>query len=91
MTEQPKSIPSEQVFGTAKRIHLELDKLNIVDHGAVISLLNTMAQHREMASKFERQQAEEKARQDAMEAAQQAHLKRAAEQAVKESGLILTR
>lgn len=91
MTEQPKSIPSEQVFGTAKRIHLDLEKLAIVDHAAVINLLNTMAQHREMARKFDVQQAEEKARQDAMDAAQQAHAKRAAELAIKDSGLVLAR
>lgn len=73
MTDTPKSIPPEQVMGTAKRIHLDLANLTIVDHSAVISLLNTMAQHRDMARKYEQQQAEEKAREDAMAEAQRAH------------------
>jgi hypothetical protein len=73
MTEEPKSLPPEQIFGIAKKFHLELEKLNRVDHGAVVSIVNTMAQHREMAVKFERQQAEEKARAQAMAEAEAAH------------------
>jgi uncharacterized protein YaiL (DUF2058 family) len=72
-TEAPKSIPPEQIFGTAKKLHLELEKLNMVDHAAVLNMLNTAAQHREMSAKFERAQAEEKARQDAYEDAVKAH------------------
>jgi len=84
MAEEPKSLPPEQIFGIAKKFHLELEKLNRVDHGAVVSMVNTMAQHREMAVKFERQQAEEKARADAMEEAQAAHKRESARRAAEE-------
>lgn len=78
MTETPKTLPPEQLFGIAKKLHLELDKLTIVDHAAIISMLNTMAQHREMSDKFERQQQEQRARDEAMADAKAAHEKRAA-------------
>lgn len=92
MTETPKSIPPENIFGTAKKIHLELDKLNPVDHAAIVNMIGTMLQHREMARKFEQAEAQEKARQDAMEAAERAHAAqqaKLAEKTAKDAGLIL--
>lgn len=101
MTETPRS---EEVFGIAKKFHLELEKLPLQSHGAVVSMLGTMAQHREFSLKAERAAAEERAREGAMAQAKAAHDDVIArqnarheqqaqrfEQDAKESGLIIAR
>lgn len=88
-TQTPRS---EEIFGIAKKFHLELEKLPLQSHGAVVSMIGTMAQHREFSLKAERAAHEEKARADAMAAAQAAHdaqVRRTAEQAAKDAGIVL--
>jgi len=38
----PQAPPTEQVYGIAKRISLDLDKLPLHTHAAIINICNTM-------------------------------------------------
>ena len=73
MTETPKPVATEIVYGTAKRISLELDKLPLQTHGAIISMMTTMAKHREANMQMEQHQAQERAQEAAMSDARKAH------------------
>ncbi len=54
-TATPQHIPSEQIFGTAKRICLELEKLTLSENSAVVTMLHTMCVHRENKQKMDLQ------------------------------------
>jgi hypothetical protein len=65
--------PTEQVYSIAKRISLDLEKLPLHTHGAIISLVTTMAKHREANMQMEQHQAQLKAQEAAMADARKAH------------------
>jgi hypothetical protein len=63
----------EEVFGIAKKMYLELEKYNINDHSAIISMEHAMCVHRENRMKMDMQQAQIDAQEAAMDAARKAH------------------
>ena len=73
MTETPKAVATEIVYGTAKKMSIELEKLPLQTHGAIISMMTTMAKHREANMQMEQHQAQERANETAMEDARKAH------------------
>ena len=78
----------EQVFGIAKKMCLELEKLNISEQSAVISMLHTMCVHRENRMKFEMQQAQIDAQEAAMADARRAHAQAQVQREAKMAGEI---
>jgi hypothetical protein len=73
MTAIQQAPPTEQVYGIAKKISLELEKNPLHTHGAVISMLTTMAKHREACINIEQHQAQIDAQDAAMADARRAH------------------
>ena len=71
-TQQPEAPPTEVVYGIAKKMSLELDKLALHTHGAVISMMTTMAKHREATLRQE----QEAKMQDAQDAAMKDAIRR---------------
>jgi cysteinyl-tRNA synthetase len=63
-TEAQTAPPTEVVYGIAKKMSLELEKFPLHTHGAVISMMTTMAKHREATLRQE-QEAKMQAAQDA--------------------------
>ena len=82
-TQQPEAPPTEVVYGIAKKMSLELDKLALHTHGAVISMMTTMAKHREATLRQEQeakmQDAQDAAMKDAVKAHADAQVKREAQ------------
>ena len=83
MTAAPQAPPTENVYGIAKRISLELEKLPLHTHAAVISIINTMCQHRKIVLESEMQQAQIDAQEAAMADARKAHAERQVQQEAK--------
>jgi hypothetical protein len=82
-TAVPEAPPTEQVYGIAKRISLELEKFPLHTHAAIINIVNTMCQHRKIVLEEPQRQEQERyeaiqrrAQADAFEAAQRAHAER---------------
>jgi hypothetical protein len=69
----PQAPPTEQVYGIAKRISLDLDKLPLHTHAAIINICNTMCQHRKIVLESEMQQKQIDAQEAAMAEALKAH------------------
>jgi hypothetical protein len=69
----PQAPPTEQVYGIAKRISLDLDKLPLHTHAAIINICNTMCQHRKIVLETEAQQKQIEAQEAAMADARKAH------------------
>ena len=69
----PQAPPTEQVYGLAKRISLDLDKLPLHTHAAIINICNTMCQHRKIVLESEMQQKQIDAQEAAMADARKAH------------------
>jgi hypothetical protein len=69
----PQAPPTEQVYGIAKRISLDLDKLPLHTHAAIINICNTMCQHRKIVLESEMQQKQIDAQEAAMADARKAH------------------
>jgi len=79
MTAPPQAPPTEQVYGIAKKISLELEHFPLHTHAAIINVVNTMCQHRKLVLETEMQQKQVDAQEAAMADARKAH----AEAAVK--------
>jgi hypothetical protein len=69
----PQAPPTEQVYGIAKRISLDLDKLPLHTHAAIINICNTLCQHRKIVLESEMQQKQIDAQEAAMAEALKAH------------------
>ncbi|MGA7885285.1 MAG: hypothetical protein WCA44_06035 [Acidobacteriaceae bacterium] len=72
-TATPQAPPTENVYGIAKRISLDLEKLPLHTHAAIINIVNTMCQHRKIVLESEAQQAQIDAQEAAMADARKAH------------------
>jgi hypothetical protein len=84
MTAPPQAPPTEQVYGIAKKISLELEHFPLHTHAAIINVVNTMCQHRKLVLETEMQQKQVDAQEAAMADARKAH----AEAAVKREDAI---
>ena len=74
MTEaQPVAPPTEQIYGIAKKMNLELDKLPLHTHAIIINMLRGMVEHRKVELDNEVQAANIKAQEAAMADARKAH------------------
>jgi hypothetical protein len=76
---QPDPIPTEQVFGIAKKYTLEMEKHPLQTHAAIVGILRMMVDHRQVTLQNEAQAEEVKAREKAMEDARAAHARAAAQ------------
>lgn len=95
MTETPRT---EDLFGIAKKMVLELEKLPLHSHGVILAFMQAAGRHREETIKAEAQAKAQKANDDAMAEAMAAHAKRAAaeqaklaEQTAQQAGLASVR
>jgi hypothetical protein len=84
MTATLKAPPTEEVYGQAKRINLELEKHPLHTHAAIINMLRTMVDHRNVELQNQAQLEQIKAQEAAMADARKAH----AERQVKEDARI---
>jgi hypothetical protein len=85
MTATLKAPPTEEVYGQAKRINLELEKHPLHTHAAIINMLRTMVDHRNVELQNQAQLEQIKAQEAAMADARKAH----AERQVKEDARIV--
>lgn len=65
--------PTENVFGIAKKMALELEKLPLHTHAAIVGLLKMMTEHRQVCLQSEMQAAQKAANDAAMEEARRRH------------------
>jgi len=72
-TQQPAAPPSEVIFGIAKKMHLELEKLPLHTHAIVMNMLRGMVEHRKVELDNQVQEAQIKAQEAAMADARRAH------------------
>jgi hypothetical protein len=74
MTEQPvaPALPTEQYFGIAKKIALELEKHAIHSHAGIVMMLNGALEHRQLTEKLARAKEEAESQAKITEANQQA-------------------
>ena len=83
-----EQIPTQQVFGIAKKMTLELEKYPLHSHAGIVTMMRTMVEHRKIVLENEMQAEQIKANEEAMAAARKAHadaqLVREAEQAEKD-------
>jgi len=84
-TEAQTAPPTEVVYGIAKKMSLDLEKHPLHTHGAVLSMMTTMAKHREATIQTEMQQKQIEAQEVAMADARRAH---AEQQAREEARLV---
>ena len=84
-TAAPKleTLPTEQVYGIAKRISLDLEKYPLHTHASIINIVNTMCQHRKIVMEeperqrmAEYEEVQRRAQMQAFEAAQAAQVER---------------
>ncbi|MGA8730302.1 MAG: hypothetical protein WB608_16225 [Terracidiphilus sp.] len=75
MTETPKAPPTEQVFGIAKKMALELEKLPLHTHAGVINMMRVMVEHRKIELDNEMTEQQNEANRAAMAEARAAHAK----------------
>ena len=73
MTATPVAPPTEQIYGIAKKINLELERLPLHTHAGIINMLRTMVDHRNVELQNEMQAAQVKAQEQAMADARKAH------------------
>lgn len=73
MTDVPVAPPDEQIFGTAKRMTLELNKLPLHSHAATVAMMQMMVEHRKIELQNQHTLAQQKAQQEAMDEARQRH------------------
>ena len=55
MTGVPATPPTEQIYGIAKRMNLELEKLPMHTHAGIVTMLRTMVEHRNIELQNEAQ------------------------------------
>jgi hypothetical protein len=77
-TATPQAPPTENIYGIAKRISLDLEKLPLHTHAAIISVINTMCQHRKLVLETEMNAQQFAAQEAAMAEARKAHAEQAA-------------
>jgi len=70
---QPAAPPSEVIFGIAKKMHLELEKLPLHTHAIVMNMLRGMVEHRKVELDNQVAEANAKANEEAMADARRAH------------------
>ena len=75
MTEQPQAPPTEQIYGIAKKIALELEKLPLHTHAGIINMVRTMVEHRKIELESKANEAQVEAQKAAYADAVQAHAK----------------
>lgn len=73
MTATPQAPPTENIYGIAKRVSLDLEKLPLHTHAAIINIVNTLCQHRKIELESAAQQAQIDAQEAAMADARKAH------------------
>lgn len=76
---QPQAPPSEVIFGIAKKIHLELEKLPLHTHAIVMNMLRGMVEHRKVELDNQVAEANAKANDEAMSEARRAHAEKQAQ------------
>ena len=79
MTGVPATPPTEQIYGIAKRMNLELEKLPMHTHAGIVTMLRTMVEHRNIELQNEAQIEQIKANDAAMADARAKHAARAVE------------
>ncbi len=84
-------IASDIVFGTSKKINRELEDLPLQSHAAIINLLTTMMQHRQINEKVIAEQKQAEIQQRQMDMAEAERKRQADARALKESGLVIAR
>ncbi|MGA2890328.1 MAG: hypothetical protein ABSE51_19970 [Terracidiphilus sp.] len=70
---QPEAPPTEQIFGIAKKIALELEKLPLHTHATVVNMLRMTVEHRKVELDNQVAQAQVEANEAAMAEARKAH------------------
>ena len=73
MTDVLATPATQDVYGIAKKISLELEHLPLHTHAAIINMVNTMCQHRKIVLESEMQQKQMEAHEAAMADARRAH------------------
>jgi hypothetical protein len=85
----PETPPSEQMYGIAKRITLDLEKFPLHTHAAICRIVMTMVEHRKIVLEAEMEANQAAAQKAAMQDAINAHAKRIAEGQAAEAARML--
>lgn len=72
----PETPPTENIYGIAKRVSLDLEKLPLHTHAAVVVMVKTMMEHRKIVLEAEMNQKQIDAQEAAMADARKAHAQR---------------
>lgn len=86
MTEAPRT---EELYGIAKKMTLELEKLPLHSHAAIVTMMKTGLEHRNIELQNEHAIKQAEANRKAMDEAQAAHDRRNAAAMAKDAGLIV--
>lgn len=73
MTATPVAPPTEQIYGIAKKINLELERLPLHTHAGIVNMLRTMVDHRNVELQNQMQLEQIKANEAAMADARAKH------------------
>lgn len=84
MVDIPATPPTEQVYGIAKKFTLELEKLPLHSHAAIVGMMQMMCEHRKIVLQNEIALAQKNANDAAMEEARRRHADAAADREAKE-------
>lgn len=78
--EVPDAMRTEEVYGIAKKVNLELEKFALHSHAAVVALLKLMVEHRKTELESQMSQQQEAAQKAAYDDALKAHARAAVEE-----------
>lgn len=73
MTATPQAPPTEQVFGIAKKMTLELEKLPLHTHATIVNMLRMTVEHRKVEMDNQVAETQVRANEAAMTDARRAH------------------
>ncbi len=73
MTATPQAPPTEQVFGIAKKMMLELEKLPLHTHATIVNILRMTVEHRKVEMDNQVAETQVRANEAAMTDARRAH------------------
>src|SRR5271166_609867 len=76
----PETPPTQEIYGIAKRISLDLEKLPLHTHAAIVVLVKTLMEHRKIVLESEMNQKQIDAQEAAMADARKAHAQRQAQE-----------
>ena len=85
----PKAPPTEEVYGIAKRMNLDLEKHPLHTHAAIINMLRTMVDHRNVELQNQVQMEQIEANEAAMADARRAHAQAQVEREAKAPRMII--